>query len=330
LKEKLAMYRVGWLTLCVLAFALPAFARPWSDTEGHTVEGEFVRVVKGKVVINISGHMIQVPFGHLIEDDQEYVREQLEAHGLANQLPARKKPAPSKDETDAKPAESDPAANDPKPGPQRKWTDIAGRSIEASFVGMENGNVVLRYKGKRTPYPFDKFSLADRQYVRTEMTIRGEADKVPPVGSPGNVQPGPTTPQFVQTQPPASTPQNTFPSTPAPVQQPEQPTPQAASPSFPSRAQPQPFTPPEPPPAVANAQPEYQQVMVKVCENCKKVVPSNLTAGDRCPFCGVYFGYDKTNGKTSNWAYFAGSASGVVTLVAVGLGILIRIIRASR
>jgi hypothetical protein len=341
------MIRCGWLAACVLAFAaFPAFARTWNDTEGHTYEGEFVRVLKGKVVINVAGRMIPIPFGHLIQEDQDFVREELEKHGLGGQLPARKKPATGSSTTTKSTDKDASTANDPKPGPTRTWTDVQGRSIQARFIGMEGAKVVLQFKKTRTTYPFDKFSLADQRYVRDEMTGRGEGDKVPAEVVPA--QPGPAAHQFAQAQPPAGPmmprgmpaiprpsmpampqiPHITFPPIPTPA--PVQPPPMVA-PTFPQHVQPPPMTPmpaPNPMPSFANDQPVYQQVMVKKCMSCGQVVPNNLTAGDRCPHCGVYFNFDQTNGKTAHWAYFA-TPGGIGAIVAVIVGLIVRARRSS-
>jgi hypothetical protein len=344
MKENLSMRRSVCLAVCVLLFAAPAFARTWNDTEGHSVEGDFVRVLKGKVVINSAGRMIQVPFGHLVEEDQDFVREELEKHGLGNQLPARKKKATdssSESKPKEKPAADIPdtekpaAADESKLGPTRTWTDLQGRSVQARFIGMEDSKVVLQVKGKRSTFPFDKFSVADQQYVRAEMTGRGEAGKVPAEAAPGV----PAGSQWVHTQPPAqppmggpsmprpsfpAPPEHRFPSVPTPA--PFQPPPVVA-PSFPAPVQRpaiQPFQPPSIPTYV------NQPTMTgKVCTGCGKVVPSNLTAGDHCPHCGVFFGYDQTNGKRSSWGTVGGTTGGIGALVAIVVGLIARAWRRS-
>ncbi len=195
------MKKCAWLLLCLLLTAsLPALARTWRDTQGNTLEGEFDRVVKGRVLINVGDRTVQVPFGHLVTEDQDYVREKLKAHGLESQVPAKKKTSDS-DATSKSPA-TDSAAEEPiKLGPVRTWTDVLGRSVEARFIGVENGRVRLQFKGRNTSFPFEKFGLADQQYVRGEMTARGEADKVP-AETPANAQPA-AAPQIAQAGPPA-------------------------------------------------------------------------------------------------------------------------------
>jgi len=53
-----------------------------------------------------------------------------------------------------------------------------------------------------------------------------------------------------------------------------------------------------------------------VCSNCNKEVPDSVTAGDKCPHCGVFFSKDETNGKTA-------SGGGGWTLTGRGWGKLI-------
>ncbi len=361
------MNRLGWLVVCVLLVAAaPLLARTWTDNKGQSVEGDFVRVMRAKVVLSVGGQTMQIPFGQLITEDQDYVRDELKKHGMESQVPAKKKPAQSDstaqpDAARAGAARTDatrPAAARPdatradapakkpaedgktKLGLERTWTDILGRSVRARLIGMADAKVVLQVKGKSASFPFDKFSMADQQYVRWEMMARGEGDKVP-AEKPVNVQSVP--PQLAQSGPRAGPipsmgrpPQMNFPTfTPprpiesTPVQPPPYTPPVVATPSYSPRPVPRlPFVPrPTPTPTYAPsmasdppAQPTFadQQVMVKICENCKHIVPNNLTAGDRCPNCGVYFGVDRTNGKTANWVYFTtpgGIGAVVISLV---------------
>jgi hypothetical protein len=67
---------------------------------------------------------------------------------------------------------------------------------------------------------------------------------------------------------------------------------------------------------------------MKQCMHCLRAIPGNLTAGDSCPYCGVYFEADNTNGKTAHWAYFA-TPAGIGTVVAVVVGLIARARRSS-
>lgn len=61
-----------------------------------------------------------------------------------------------------------------------------------------------------------------------------------------------------------------------------------------------------------------QMVQIKKCSKCFKEVPDNLTAGDKCPHCGVFFGRDDTNGKTA-WSFW--SMTGSARRGAIRLGV---------
>jgi hypothetical protein len=330
--------------LCVLAFSpLSALARAWTDYQGRKVEGDFVRVLEGKVELKAaSGKTIQVEFGHLSADDQDFVREQLKAQGLGDQVPA-KKADESGSTTKPKSSEKEAAPAKPvKPGPPRIWTDVAGHRVQGRFVSMDGGKVVLIVKEKKEPYPFDKFSPADQKYVREEMTARGEGDKVPAEAPAVNANPA-AAPQIAQAAPvaprtgPITAPRATFPTMPS--------LPKITFPTFtpPTRSapvQPPAFTPPVPPPIVhapapiipppvptfvPDNQPAFQQVAVKKCSNCGAILPNNITAGDHCPHCGVLFQYDEVTGKRAYWAYFAAPPG-----VGAVIGLIIYAIRRSR
>ncbi|HBH54661.1 MAG TPA: hypothetical protein DDY91_22480 [Planctomycetaceae bacterium] len=75
------------------------------------------------------------------------------------------------------------------------------------------------------------------------------------------------------------------------------------------------------------AGPQLQQV--KLCGKCNRELPSNLTAGDKCPHCGVFFNFDDTNGKkASSFWNLTGSAQrgaiklgiSLICLIAGGVG----------
>jgi hypothetical protein len=312
------------------------------------VEGDFVRVVQGKVVISVNGRAKQVPFGHLSPDDQDFVREQLEAKGLGDQVPAKKKPA-----AEAKDEKSDTTDNS-QLSPERTWTDINGHKLQARLVGMEDGKIVLTYQGNLVRFPFDKFSRADRDYVRGQMLARGEGDKVPDDKVPDNKVPAeqaapqmvqgavpplapavrPTAPGFPHRPLPpravASLPQLPEIHSPAPIpgvtaapESPEVPTvPHPAVPALPVPAFPS-FTfsspHPDPTPVTPSVQPSFP-IKVKVCLHCGQTVPDSLTAGDTCPHCGVYFSKDETTG-----AYKPAPLHFGVGIVVIIVGVIARL-----
>ena len=67
---------LSWI-LFVMVFAVPVFARTWTDSSGtHKVEGEFVKLSDGKVDIRREdGVVVHVPLEKLSEPDKEYVQK---------------------------------------------------------------------------------------------------------------------------------------------------------------------------------------------------------------------------------------------------------------
>jgi hypothetical protein len=68
-----------------------------------------------------------------------------------------------------------------------------------------------------------------------------------------------------------------------------------------------------------------QWVETKTCDKCKKEVPNTSKAGDRCPHCGTYWGFEQ--GQDGTKTYAAGYRpvkviGGIIFLLAlVGTGI---------
>ncbi|MHB8902525.1 MAG: TFIIB-type zinc ribbon-containing protein [Thermoguttaceae bacterium] len=51
----------------------------------------------------------------------------------------------------------------------RKWTDSAGNEINAEYVRIHQGEVILRQGSRILKCPYDKFSEADKEYIRQQM-----------------------------------------------------------------------------------------------------------------------------------------------------------------
>jgi hypothetical protein len=355
MREELAMNRCGRLIFFALILAaVPAFGRTWTDSNGKKWEGDFVRVLRGKVLISVAGRTIPVPFGRLSPADQDFVRDILEKQGLGSQLPPRKNPPQSG--TAAQPNTSDtpekrPATEEkPKLGEERSWTDKQGRTIQARLIGMDGEKVVLQVKGKPLPYPFDGFSAADQEYVRKEMVARGDGSKVPGVAPPANVRSAPAPKEVAQVtpSPPPTTPK------PAPPK-PKKPKPPKPKPAATSTA-PTPVRPPvvaaasHPPavkPAGSSAAPSVKAPLVsavpspnpgppvsasanppaksRICSNCKQKLPDDCKPGDHCPSCGTYLHYEDTDeGRVKAPLAFSsvGIPAGIASLVyAMAVGI---------
>ena len=61
----------------------------------------------------------------------------------------------------------------------RTWTDIKGRKLEAAMVDVRDGNVLLKLSdGKVYPWPIEKLSKADQDYVKEVQVPIDEFEKV--------------------------------------------------------------------------------------------------------------------------------------------------------
>lgn len=155
--------RVLIFTACLLlATSVSLFARVWTDKSGRQVEAEFVRVHQGRVILKDAlGQVLPVPLDSLSEADQAYVREQ------TGGKPAEpEKPAPDESKITVKPL-------------MRNWTDEQGKTVRAAFVGVKDGQILLRDRGREVPVPFERFSKADRDVMRQHMVTMGKGDVLP-------------------------------------------------------------------------------------------------------------------------------------------------------
>lgn len=65
----------------LVALAVQASARTWTDIHGRTAKAEFVRVYQGNVILLRENRVVKVPLGNLCQQDQEYVTQQMAAKG---------------------------------------------------------------------------------------------------------------------------------------------------------------------------------------------------------------------------------------------------------
>ena len=83
----------------------------------------------------------------------------------------------------------------------RQWTDNQGRAIEARFVRMHEGSVVLMKGKKVLKVDFYQLSEADQQYLRDELDKMGLSYQILPPRA-NNQPPGEGSPQQGAGQPP--------------------------------------------------------------------------------------------------------------------------------
>ena len=141
------------LLLCTVGSDTPIFGRTWTDLHGRTISATFVRVHEGKVVLLSGSKPLQIPFLSLSMEDQQYLRNMLEAEGNGHLLP----PEPVADVN---------AFSEDKPSPERNWGDLQGHRIRGRLVRVEGNWVYLLVGDQIAPYPLDGFRPRDRNYIQ--------------------------------------------------------------------------------------------------------------------------------------------------------------------
>jgi hypothetical protein len=233
------------------AFADTAFAHTWL-IDGQKVDGDFVREGRGEikakngkmvpvalVILSVRGKEHNYQFSKLSPDDKKYEQEQVK--------------------------EQKRIAKDVE---ERSWKDNKGHSMLGRFIGIEGNKVVLLTQRNDTigysRWPFKDFCRDDRNYVRKEMTNRGEGDKVP--ADPPPKQDGPKVAQGTKPKEPKKTKPNPQPNTAPPNSAPAA----VASTSKPS----EPAHPETLPPASQHPAPAQQATTQPVTTQPAPAVPS--------------------------------------------------------
>ncbi len=286
---------------CLVVFALlgDVLAREWTDRQGRTASGDFVRVFQGNVVLRRGKQIVQIPFANFSPEDQEYVKKELEKKNQGYLLQG----VPTEPVVPENP-EVDPAT-DPAAGQN------GNPAVAAPMFPEMNGGVVPSPIGPGAPVPTPP--------VINSPLFPGAGNPTPQPPSDPALDPVDTAsvPSPIHNAIPATqghqpNPWQNIPSTPAPV-----------TPTFdPPREV---FTPPPstpPPPSIPSPYGHPSQQYSKYCSNCKKTVPDHLTAGDSCPHCHVTFETDDTNGKSVFTMRRLGS---VIFVIVAVLAFLVRV-----
>lgn len=149
-----------------------AMGRTWTDKFGESIKAKFIRFHDGKVVLKRGNKVITIPFDELSEEDQDFVREELEKKGQVDLLPP--KVAPDAFDGNAS------GGIDIEPDEERTWTDVKGREIRAKMLRLTDDGVVLLYKGREVTVPLERLIPADREYAKDRAAKRRIAKQSPP------------------------------------------------------------------------------------------------------------------------------------------------------
>lgn len=140
--------------------------RVWTDKQGKKSEARFSRI-NGREVVFLGNPVgfINVHIGTLIPEDLQLLRDALKMHGRFDEIPLayREDPDPNLSPTRLK--------QFMRLNFQRKWTDLSGNSVAASYVKMEDGNVTLliTQTGMEQEFPYQNFSAEDQIYVQERL-----------------------------------------------------------------------------------------------------------------------------------------------------------------
>lgn len=140
--------------------------RVWSDKKGQKSEAMFMGINGREVTFSLrAAGIVRIPVGTLIDEDLQLLRDALKMHGRLYQLPlVYREPL------------------DPNLSPirrkqlirvnnNRKWTDLSGKSMGASYVKMEDGQVFLinTKTSAQQQFPYLNFSPEDQAYVQERL-----------------------------------------------------------------------------------------------------------------------------------------------------------------
>ncbi len=157
----------------------------------------------------------------------------------------------------------------------REWTDRRGNKMEAEFVNLNGGLVILAVKGRSRAYPFNEFAKVDQQFVRRQMEAKGQGHRVPEPSKSGSM----SSSAYVPPCPPII----------IPYRRPQTPIAEAMrrNPFFiPPTVWAQNIRQGQMPAGYRRPRPVTS---FKACTHCGRVVHSNARPGQSCPFCGAYW-----------------------------------------
>jgi hypothetical protein len=188
--------------LCA-ATALAGKVRTWTNSEGKTMEAEFVRELDGDVTFLKGGKLLVIKMEKLSEKDQQVVKDlsagkepEEDPFTAPPEKPAEK-PAESSGEKPAAPATT-PAGKSNRPTKPvviqtRTWTDRFGNKSTGKFVRVDGNDVVINRGTRVITVVFGNLSDGDQEYVRNLLISQGKEDAIPsatPANGPAGVGPG--------------------------------------------------------------------------------------------------------------------------------------------
>lgn len=309
-------------------------ARTWTDNRGQQTEAKFVRLFEGKVVLLRGGRTLSIPLLDLSAADQEYVRQQTAGKTGLGSLPPAVQPVTSQD--------GSPQQQLTEPAPLaglRTWTDTGGRQIQAEFIEVAGGNLVLLTDGERVSLPFQNFSKLDQDYVRTVLQSQGKDHLIaglsgPPVRMPSSGSFGPRGMPRTPGSRMHEFPQRRIPQSRQPASFPEpsqRPLPGRLPPSTGGdpveeilrQRMPVPEQPQEDIPGINGRWEPRPGEQYGVCSNCDRRVAKRFRARGRCPYCKVVWQDEPSRGGIPPGLAVALYGVGAVMMAAIVIAVVV-------
>ena len=140
--------------------------RVWSDKKGQKSEAIFTGINGREIMFATrTAGFARVHIGTLIEEDLQLLRDALKMHGRIDEIPLvyreplEPKLSPSK------------LKQLIRVNNHRKWTDLSGNSVGASYVKMEDGKVFLMITKTSfiQEFPYLNFNPEDQAYVQERL-----------------------------------------------------------------------------------------------------------------------------------------------------------------
>ncbi|WP_339728479.1 hypothetical protein [uncultured Gimesia sp.] len=140
--------------------------RVWTDKKGQKSEARLGSINGREIMFSTRGlGFARVHIGTLIEEDLQLLRDALKMHGRMDEIPLvyREDLDPNLSPTKLKQII--------RVNNHRKWTDLSGNSVGASYVKMEDGKVILiiTKTGTTQEFPYLNFSAEDQEYVQDRL-----------------------------------------------------------------------------------------------------------------------------------------------------------------
>lgn len=274
--------------------------RIWTDTTGKKIQAKLITAYSDKIVLDVKGNMFDLPVTRLSNEDQEYLSIQL--RGLQREDLVRDLTKASTPGQQPNPATTPPAvaSNAPAPAATPAADDIQARLAQLKSQLQGNNPEPANQAAPNNPPAQPSEDINARLAKLREQlgdSSRGETSSGPSPAPP--IESARARADQIMQEHQARMEQQRQEAEERRIQMEAE----AAAQRENLASQMQESAPPS-------------QLFTKQCGKCGRALPDKITAGDKCPGCGITFDYDETNGKRSTASVV--SIVGGIAVVVVG------------